>query len=77
MKEKLTNHLAWLIAKVIKPFYKNRHKLKSKEFLIVSASIFASMILLASFGEFVKASDTIDDEKPIVVEKIEEDTEIK
>jgi len=35
------------------------------------------MILLASFGEFVKASDTIDDEKPIVVEKIEEDTEIK
>lgn len=66
MKEKMTNHFAWLIAKIIKPFYKNRHKLKSKEFLLISASLLVSVILLAGFSGFVKASDTIDDENVVV-----------
>lgn len=75
MKEKLTNHFAWLLAKIIKPFYKNRHKLKSKEFLIISASLLVSMIMLASFSGFVKASDTIDQEEKIVIEKTETQSE--
>jgi murein DD-endopeptidase MepM/ murein hydrolase activator NlpD len=71
MKEKFKNHFAWLLAKLIKPFYKNRDKLKSKEFLIISASLLVSIILLASFGSFVKASDTIDEGEKLIVEKPE------
>ena len=75
MKEKLTNHFAWLLAKIIKPFYKNRHKIKSKEFLLISASLLVSMVLLASFSGFVKASHTIDEEDKIIIEKTETQSE--
>jgi murein DD-endopeptidase MepM/ murein hydrolase activator NlpD len=77
MKEKLTNHIAWLLAKIIKPFYKNRHKLKTKEFIVISAALLVSVIMLASFSGFVKASDTIDAEEKIVIEKIETQPETK
>ena len=77
MKEKLTNHLAWLIAKLIKPFYKNRDKFKSKEFLSVSAALLVSIILLTGFSGFIKASETIDDEEKTVVEKSETQSAIK
>src|SRR6056297_926035 len=75
MKEKLTNHFAWLLAKIIKPFYKNRHKLKSKEFLLISATLLVSIILLASFSGFVKANNTNNNGK-IIVEKTETPSKI-
>lgn len=71
MKEKMTNHFAWLIAKLIKPFYKNRNKFKSKEFLLISASIMTIFILIISFSGFVKASDTIDKNDSLIANKTE------
>jgi len=77
MKEKMTNHFAWLLAKLIKPFYKNRRKLKSKEFLLISVSLLLSIVLLTGFSGFVKASDTIDNEEKLIVEKTETQPETK
>ena len=66
MKEKIIDYLAWAIAKIIKPIYRQREKIKSKEFLFVIGSILAVVLLTFTFGKSIDKNyekseiDTID-----------------
>ena len=53
MKEKIIDYLAWAIAKIIKPIYDRRDKIKSKEFLFIIGSILAVFLLTFTFGKSI------------------------
>lgn len=69
MKEKIIDYLAWAIAKIIKPIYKRKEKIRSKEFLFVIGSILAVVLLTFTFGKSIDKSygkaeiDNIDNSK--------------
>lgn len=76
MKEKLIDHFARLIANLIKPFYRNKDKFKSKEFILITTSIVACLVLIMGLNGFVEASDTVDDSTALNLEKTETQSEI-
>jgi len=57
MKERITDSIAWFIAKLIKPVYKNREAIMSKKIIIIFASIFTIIVLGVSFANSGKTQN--------------------
>ncbi|MDM8534654.1 M23 family metallopeptidase [Clostridiaceae bacterium HSG29] len=59
MRDRITDYIAWFIAKLIKPVYKNREAIMSKKIIIIFASIFTIIVLGVSFANSGKAQNSL------------------
>jgi len=59
MKEKIMDYIAWFIAKLVKPVYKNKDVIVSKKIMIIFASIFTVIILSVSFANSLKIQKSL------------------
>ncbi|MEA1974214.1 MAG: hypothetical protein U9N10_01505, partial [Bacillota bacterium] len=85
MRERVTDYIAWLIAKLVSPVYKNKEKFTVKKSIILFASFFTIIILSFSFGNDAKIQKDLsideikvqEDEKVIAVNnEIKENADI-
>jgi len=75
MKERITDYIAWFIAKLIKPVYQNREAIMSKKIIIIFASIFTIIVLGVSFANSGKTQNSLAENdielKTVEVQQIE------
>ncbi len=71
MKEKITDYIAWLIAKLIKPVYKNKEKIMSKKLLLIFVSIITIFVVGISFANSGKTQNNT------IVDKVNLPEEVK